>query len=189
MAQKTLQLAQHPDYWVGQEHALFPKSLEQALDDGPKRFVADTDRRTAWFADRSHYFPELMLVGCLAYLEGELRPGWIAKYGGKRRRELYVLRLVRNAIVHTAGDLKGLDAFKKRVDARKGRPPDITQYVRRFCADLRNRRTRPDLRGRRAEVYMVVDRSGIVRLNDKAFFHLRILTIEVLGNAGRLRSG
>ena len=181
-------LEKHPRYWVGQEHSMFFRSLQQSLREGPEDFARYTDRRRAWIEDRYHYFPELMLVGCFAYLEGELEEGWIGKYGGKLKRELYVLRLVRNAVVHTAGNLSKLDGYKGRqLNARRGRPPDITAYVRRFVRDLRAGRV-TDPKGKTVPEYMSVSRSGVAALNKDAFRRVYILSIELMRCAGRLPS-
>ncbi len=119
-------------------------------------------------------------------MEGECKRGWIQKYGGKRKRELYTLRLIRNAIVHYAGDLTLLAPYKKRnVDARKGRPPDIRAYVRRFVSDVKAGRVCNE-KGKRVPVYIELDRIGGVKLKDEAFGELKVLFFYVLRNAGRL---
>ncbi|MCZ6802844.1 MAG: hypothetical protein O7D86_02625 [Proteobacteria bacterium] len=64
--------------------------------------------------------------------------GWISKYGHAQKRQLYCLRLVRNAFVHTNSDLAKLNPswLGKTVDESKGMPADITAYVGEFAADL-----------------------------------------------------
>ena len=167
---------------------LFFKALRQGLTSGPKQFAEDTERRKLWFADRSHYFPEMMLIGSFAYLEGELGSGWIKKYGGRYKRELFILRHIRNAVVHEAGDLKRLNAFPpKKVDARNGRPPDIAKAVRRFASDLRRGRvTNKDKTV--VPTYINVSRQGVATLNDDAFRRLGVLVAVILRNSGRLPS-
>ncbi len=118
-------------------------------------------------------------------MEGELGEGWIGKYGGKLKRELYVLRLARNAFVHTAGNLSKLDRYKGgRVNARRGRPPDITAHVRRFVHNLRAGRV-TDQQGGTVPEYMTVSRDSVAALNKHAFRRVYIISIELMRRAGR----
>jgi hypothetical protein len=182
-----MHLADHDGYWVGMEHVFFVKALSAALERGPYEFFAqDTDRRSLWFAERDHLFPEIFLVGCYSYLEGELGSGWIGRHGGRNKRELYVLRIVRDAAVHSAGDINRLDRVSaKRIDARRGRPPDKASYVRRFVTDLRKERV-TDQNGIPVPMYLTVDRAAIGHLTSDSFRRFRWLTGQVLRNANRL---
>ena len=180
----NFRLEQHPEYWVGLEHAFFFGALHRLLQYERSRYTSETERRREWIADRAYLFPALMLVGSFLYVEGECKSGWIQKYGGKRKRELYSLRIIRNAIVHEAGDLTLLNSYKKP-NARKGMPPDIRAYVRRFIGDLKAGRVLNE-HGQRVAAYIELDRSGIVKLNDKAFIPLKRLFGYVLLNAQRL---
>lgn len=167
---------------------MFVRALAQTLQDVPSGFVANTERRRAWYQDRAHFFPEMMLIGCFAYLEGELHKGWIDKYGEGNRRELYVLRIARNAFVHTSGDLTDLDSYSmKRINGWAGRPKDQRVYVRRFATDLRMGRVRSN-RGEEVPPYLEVSRLGVANLNDLAFRRLYVLFNEVMRNAKRLPS-
>ena len=177
-------LENHPKYWVGQEHVLYLKGLAQSLQKGSREFAEDTDRRKDWYKDRAHYFPAIMLVGSLAYLEGELGKGWIKKYGGKNKRELYVLRIVRNAIVHHAGDI-GKVSKPYNFNAREGRPADNLAYVRRFVSNLRTGKIK-NKDGLAYPQYIHVHRNGHVELNDKAYFHIRRIAQTTLRNAKRM---
>lgn len=165
------------------EHSLFPRTLEHALTYGPKHFVEDTDRRQAWFRDSAHLFPDLMLVGCFLYLEGQLGAGWIAKYGRKHKRDLYCMRLIRNAIVHRAGDLKRHRRYKgKEINARKGRPPDINAYVVRYALALKKGEIKDD-KNKPIPVYFTVSK-GVVKLNNSAFRVLLSFSFTILRRAG-----
>lgn len=177
-------LEQHPNYWKGQEHALYFAALDRLLQYERTRFTSETEGRQLWFADRAYHFPALMLIGSYIYIEGECKSGWIQKYGGKRKRELYVLRIIRNAIVHEAGDLTLLKPYRGP-NARDGRPSDIRAYVRRFIGDLKAGRVCNE-HGHSILAYLELDRRGSVKLNDKAFIHLKRLFGYVLKNAGRI---
>jgi cation transport regulator ChaC len=182
---KKSRLEQHPEYWVGQEHAFYFDALRQILGRERDRYI-QTERRKEWFVDRQYYFPALMLVGGFFYIEGECQSGWIKKYGGKSKRELYTLRFIRNVIVHAAGDLKSHRRYsKKKVNAREGRPPDVRAYVRRFVQNLKAGKVR-DHKGRTVLKYIKLERNGVVQLTDEAFPELRRLFFYVLRNAGRL---
>ena len=178
------ELEQHPQYWPGQEHAFYVHALHRLLKHERQRYTSETERREAWFADRAYHFPALMLVGCFSYIEGVFGRGWIQNFGGRRKRELFVLRVIRNAIVHEAGDLKSLLPYKKP-HARKGRPSNIRMYVRRFVHDLRSGRVRNET-GKMVPKYIELERNGIVHLNEEAFDVLRQLFPDVLRNAGRI---
>lgn len=188
MASVGKQLEAHSDYWEGMEHMLFFRSLMSALSSGSQRFARDTERRVAWLADRSYHFPAMMLIGSFSYLEGELGHGWISSYGGTNKRELYVLKHIRNAVVHHAGNLSQLRPTpRRRIDARRGRPADIPIYVRRFASDLRRGRVK-DRNGAAIDAYFVVMRTGEARLNDIAYSRIRFLSHVVMRNAGKLPS-
>ncbi len=170
------------------EHMLFFKSLMSALSSGPERFAEGIERRDAWLADRSYHFPALMLIGSFSYLEGELKHDWINLFGGVHKRELYVLRHIRNAVVHHAGNLHQLRTIPpKRINARRGRPANISTYVRRFASDLRRGQVK-DQKGTKIVAYFEVSRAGEVRLNDIGYSRIRVLCHAVLANAGKFSS-
>lgn len=182
---KLSQLEKHPRYWQGQEHMFYLRALYKILTQVDRIYANETDRRKAWFADRKHYYPELMLIGVFAYLEGELKSGWIDKFGTTMKRELYTLRLIRNSFVHKAGDVSKLNRYKKKnIDARKGRPPNIQAFVRRFISDLENGKI-IDVEGTVVPPYISMTRGGEVKLADNAFKRIYQLAIDVLDNSGR----
>lgn len=177
------QLQKHPRYWRGMEHSFFTRALKHALTQGVQGFVEGTDRRRAWFQDSAHLFPDFMLVGCFAYLEGQLGQGWIEKYGRKHKRDLYCMRLIRNAIVHKSGDLKKCRHFSgKNINAKRGRPSDINAYVVRYALALKKRNIKDD-KGKPIPVYFTVS-NGLVKLNNKAFGVLLSFCVAIYRRAG-----
>lgn len=180
---ENISLKDHPEYWNGMEHTLFFRSLKSALSGGSKRFAEDTERRELWVQESMHYFPEMMLIGSFSYLEGQLGKNWVPKYGGRRKRELYVLRHIRNACVHTNGDLKALTPFRRNINARKGRPANIEVYVRRFASDLRRQKIRDD-KGNVYPAFIEISRKGCVTLEQDAFMIVQALSNYVCSNAG-----
>jgi len=183
IAHMKTELQKHPKYWRGMEHSLFPRALQHALTYGSEHFAEDTDRHQAWFRDSAHLFADLMLVGCFLYLEGRLGAGWIAKYGRKHKRDLYCMKLIRNAIVHSAGDLKRHRQYKgKNINTRKGRPPDVNAYVVRYALALKKGEIKDD-KNNPIPAYFTVSK-GVVKLNDNAFGVLLAFSLTILRRAG-----
>jgi hypothetical protein len=186
MAKKKTTLVKLPKSWKGKEHFLFLRGLEQTLSRGPQLYVEETDRRRAWYRDNYHRFPDLMLVGCFAYLEGLFGEGWIGKHGGPYKRSLYTLRLIRNVVVHKNCRLSGHRQFRPHeINASKGRPANVPAYVRRYAAAVEEGRIKYQ-NGSPIPVIFTVS-WGVVKLNNNAITTLRIISRDVLERSGKMK--
>lgn len=80
------------------------RALEQGLTRGVEFWAEDTQERNNWLnqdKDARHVIAGTMLVGCLAYAEGQLgRRWWNNMNSAAAKRDLDILWIVRNAFVH-----------------------------------------------------------------------------------------
>ena len=171
--------------WKGMDHRLFFTILRDTLTQGP-RHVSATTQRQEWLSRNSHHFSEALLVTYFAYIDGALGSKWIEKYGKKQKRELYVLRIVRNAIVHYQGNLKLLNK-PKNPDASKGKPRDPCKHLRAFVRDVKAGKLLYD-NGDKILNYLDIDRKGIVKLNSAANARLSGLATVIMSRAGLIKS-
>ena len=165
---------------------MYFRAVDYGLTAGVDRFSDETPRRILFYEDNKHLFPPLQLVFSFAYLEGVLGEGWIPKHGGANKRELFVLRVVRNAYVHGGGDLKKTTYWKPpKADGRKGRSVDPPRYVRSFAKDLADGKF-IDRHGDLVPPYLTVSRIGYAILDRRAHRRLAHLFQRTLQDAGKL---
>ncbi len=183
----------------GFEHRMFFVILRDALRSGTKH-VADWGRRKQWLEDNPDQPAAMYLIAALSYTEGVVGTNWAEDHGGARKRELCVLRILRNALVHESGELARLankqrvpldeDPVRKREGKTWGLIPasDAVAYVRTFEADLVSKRhTEPS--GTPIESYFTVDAAGKVELLPEAFERICGLMTRAFGNAGEIQWG
>ena len=94
-------------YKAGFEHFLFLKVLALSIPKGAEHICKDTTRRREWLAKYPHLLTGSMLLTAFAYAEGLLGETWIEDHGKDFETELGSLRIIRNAITHNDGNIRG----------------------------------------------------------------------------------
>ena len=175
----------------GFEHRLFFTILSDSLRFGPAQ-VSHTARRNKWLADHPDWPPSVYLICSFAYAEGKLGRDFVENHGGFTKRELCVLRIARNALVHCDGALTGL---KKQQHTPLGMldpksdPLAVSRYVARLAADLSAGRV-TDQKGRPVAPYLKVIREKQIRRvrleNPASFLRISSLMTQVFIRSGHL---
>ena len=142
----------------------FSKCLYHALTKGVEDYAKDTTRRSKFLSENQHLISGVMLVGIFSYLESTLGKNWIDRCGGRQKRELECLRFVRNAFVHSNGNIRDLNSYTT----------DLENDLRLFIDDL-NAGKVEDGKGNTYPVYMTIDSDGLVELNEHALNIFRSL--------------
>ncbi len=163
------------------DHRYFLLFLRDTLQQGSKHISSGIPKRENWLKNNGHHLTGVQLVAYYSYMDGLLGSGWIEKYGKRQKRELYVLRTVRNALTHVNGKLSLLDKPKK---SKPGKPKDPAGYVRRFCKDLDSGNIVDD-KGTAIPKYMEVKNGNIV-LNSAISGRICGLFTALLVRAGKI---
>ena len=88
------------------------ETIYLALTKGVDDYV-ETPRRQNFYDNNAHLIAGTMLVGIFSYLESVVGKNWIDQYGGNFRAHLKSLKFIRNAFVHTNGNLRQLGSFSE----------------------------------------------------------------------------
>ena len=177
----TNNLVNQPKIWKGMDHRYFLLFVRDTLQQGSKHVSEGIPKREKWLEDNGHHLIGVQLVAYFAYLDGLLGSGWIEKIGKKQKRELYVLRTIRNALTHVNGRLSSLDKPKK---SKPGKPKDPAGFVRRFCNDLKAGKIVDD-KGTVVPSYMKV-KNGKIVLNSVIYGRICGLFTALLVRAGEI---
>jgi hypothetical protein len=164
--------------WKGLDHRLFLRIVSDSLSQGTRHVIKHIDKREMWYKENGHQLAGVLLVGYFAYLDGALGSGWVEKYGHKQKKDLYVLRLTRNAITHSNGKLSLLHKPKA---SKPGKPKDPKGYIIRYTKKLENRQIADDM-GNIVPKYIIVE-NGIVKLMPESFHILKIIFNKIMERA------
>jgi len=136
------------------------RALEQGLTRGVEVWAEDTQERSNWLnqdKDARHVIAGTMLVGCLAYVEGQLGLRWWNNMNSAAsKRDLDILWIVRNAFVHKDSVPKDLSSTS---------PADLAK-IAIYCQDLQDGRILDD-KGNVYPVYMELSGDRVL-LNENA---------------------
>ncbi len=170
-------------YLKGFEHFLFLRVLADAIPKGAAEICRDTERRQQWLRDYPHLLSGAMLLSAFAYAEGILGEGWIEDYGGDFERELNSLRIIRNAITHNDGNIRG----NRRSRNRNGE--EQFQYVRVFRDQLISNRYQPLAKWdkKKRSTYIELEDSGSSKLGESSYGRIGAVVNSVLMRAGFIK--
>ena len=147
--------------------------LDQLFTNGAQRFGEDTKKRQEFIDRNQHLLSCSVLCLLFAYLESTLggksanETTWIERHGGRAKEELYCLRIVRNAFVHTNSVVTDLKSATKE---------DINR-LKCFIHRLESGEIIDDL-GNVYPTYMSLHDDGKIELKREA-----ILTFTSIGRA------
>jgi len=170
-------------YKKGFEHFLFLKILALSIPKGAAHICEDTPRRTAWLQTYPHLLTGSMLLAAFAYAEGLLGKTWIEDQGANLKRELECLRIIRNAITHHDG------AIRKNRRARGLTSDQQHAYVKEFIQDMLVGSFAPLSQWpiEKRKSYILLSRSGIVKLGPSSYGRIGAVVNSVLRQAGVIK--